>query len=416
MGRTLRELIPDVAEGVEPQFRQVIETGQPIIGGTVEAKTPAQPGLTRTFQHNFYPISSGDGTVVGVSCVVEDITERKRTEEALRESEERFKDIAESTGDRLWEMDGDFRFTFVSDSYDKTLEPKRDLAIGKTPWEIVGEDPDEDETWRWHRDDLLARRPFRGFEYQAADGAGEVTRWSISGVPVFDGKGIFRGYRGAAVDITERQRAEDKIKASLAEKEVLLQEIHHRVKNNLQVITSMLSLQAGTETDNHAIEALKESQRQVGVMARIHETLHQSDDLASVNARDYLNTLVEDTKASSGQNAQGISFHLEADDIIFDADHAVPCGQIISELLSNSLKHAFPDGQSGNVEVSLHRRDGGKIELTVADDGTGLAEGFDLQRAETLGMRLVHALAMKLRGDIEVDGSGGTRVQITFPE
>ena len=151
-------------------------------------------------------------------------------------------------------------------------------------------------------------------------------------------------------------------------------------------------------------------------MARIHETLHQSDDLASINARDYLDTLVEDTKASSRQNAQGISFHLEADDIIFDVDHAVPCGQIISELLSNSLKHAFADGQSGNIEVSLHRRDGGKIELTVADDGTGLAEGFDLQRAETLGMKLVQALAMKLSGDIEVDGSGGTRVQITFPE
>ena len=151
-------------------------------------------------------------------------------------------------------------------------------------------------------------------------------------------------------------------------------------------------------------------------MARIHETLYQSDDMVSINARDYLNTVLEDTKASSGNNAKDISFNLDADDIIFDVDHAVPCGQIISELLSNSLKHAFPDGQSGNIEVSLHRRDGGRIELAVADDGKGLPEGFDPQQSETLGMRLVNALAMQLRGVIEVDGSGGTRVQVTFPE
>ena len=102
--------------------------------------------------------------------------------------------------------------------------------------------------------------------------------------------------------------------------------------------------------------------------------------------------------------------------IIFNVDHAIPCGQIISELISNSLKHAFSDDQRGNVEVSLHRGDGDSIELTVADDGIGLPEGFDPQQSETLGMRLLHALAMQLRGVIEVDGTGGTRVQIIFPE
>ncbi len=104
------------------------------------------------------------------------------------------------------------------------------------------------------------------------------------------------------------------------------------------------------------------------------------------------------------------------DDIIIDVDHAVACGQIISELVSNSLKHAFPNGQSGTIEVSLHRRDEGRIELTVADDGKGLPGDFDLKQAKTLGMRLVHALAMQLSGVVNVDGSGGTRVHITFPE
>ncbi len=101
---------------------------------------------------------------------------------------------------------------------------------------------------------------------------------------------------------------------------------------------------------------------------------------------------------------------------VIDVDHAIACGQIISEVLSNSLKHAFPNGQSGNIEVSLHRRDGERIELTVADDGKGLPDDFDLKQAETLGMRLINALAILLSGVVNVDGSGGTRVRITFPE
>ncbi len=217
-------------------------------------------------------------------------------------------------------------------------------------------------------------------------------------------------------EITERKQAEGRLTASLEEKEVLLREIHHRVKNNLQVISSILSLQASTETDDRSLKALDDSQRRVKIMARIHETLHRSDDLSSINIRDYLNTVVEDTIASSENDTQRISYRLDTDDIIFDVDHAVACGQIISELLSNSLKHAFPNGQSGKVEVALRRRDGARVELTVADDGKGLPEDLDLQQTETLGMRLIHALVMQLSGVVNVDGSGGTRVQITFPE
>ncbi len=222
--------------------------------------------------------------------------------------------------------------------------------------------------------------------------------------------------RALSEEIIERKEAQDNVKASLKEKEVLLREIHHRVKNNLQVISSMLSLQAGTETDDRSLKALEESQRRVKVMARIHENLHQSDDLTSVDARDYLNIVVEDTIASGGHDAQRMSSRLDVDDIVIDVDQAIACGQIVSELLSNSLKHTFPNGQSGNIEVSLHRRDGGRMELTVADDGKGLPENFDLRRVETLGIRLVHALTMQLSGVVDVDGSAGTRVQITFPE
>ena len=217
-------------------------------------------------------------------------------------------------------------------------------------------------------------------------------------------------------DITERKRAEDQIKAALAEKEVLLQEIHHRVKNNLQVISGMLWFQANAENNTHTAEVLRDSYRRVMLMAQIHESLYRQGDLNGINARDLLNTLVSDTKASVGGVSEHLSFHVDVDEIPLDVDHANAYGQIISELIANSLKHAFANGQSGNIEVSLHRGDGGAIELSVTDDGKGLPEDFDLDQTKTLGLQLVSSLAAKLGGETHIDGSGGTRVRINFPE
>lgn len=223
-------------------------------------------------------------------------------------------------------------------------------------------------------------------------------------------------YIAMTKEVAERKQAEETIRESLKEKEVLLNEIHHRVKNNLQVIYSLLSLQASNETDSHTLDALEESRRRVKVMARIHENLHRSDDLTFINISDYLNTVMEDTKESNGVDPKVISFHLDADDFNFDVEQAIALGQIISELVSNCLKHAFPNSQPGKIEVSLHRVDVGKIKLRVADDGKGLPEDINLQQTKTLGMKLIHALAMQLGGTVNVESSGGTRIQIIFPE
>ena len=210
--------------------------------------------------------------------------------------------------------------------------------------------------------------------------------------------------------------SEEKIKTALEEKEILLKEIHHRVKNNLQVVSSMLSLQAQTQGNNGSFKALQESQRRIQVMSRIHENLHASDNLSSINTNEFFNTLVDDTKESVGGSVEGISFRLDMDDIALDMEQAIPYGQIISELISNSLKHAFPDGQSGEITISLHRLNGGETALAVADDGKGLPENFNFHRAQTLGLKLVQAIVMQLKGVVDVDSSGGTRIQIIFPK
>lgn len=217
-------------------------------------------------------------------------------------------------------------------------------------------------------------------------------------------------------DITDRKQAEETVKKSLAEKEVLLKEIHHRVKNNLQVITSLLSLQAGKETNKNSKEAMEESERRVRVMARIHENLHRSENLTHVDIKEFLNTVVNDTKSSSTVDGQDIAFHVDADNIVIDIDHAIACGQIVSELVSNSLKHGFPNGKAGNVEISLHQEETGFVKMSVADDGIGLPDGFDIKQEDTLGMRLVEVLTMQLNGKVNIDGSNGTAVHISFQE
>ncbi|MBL6945041.1 MAG: hypothetical protein ISR47_00200 [Rhodospirillales bacterium] len=204
----------------------------------------------------------------------------------------------------------------------------------------------------------------------------------------------------------------DRIGLQFAKQEVLLKEIHHRVKNNLQVVSSMLSLQARDEDDAGVRTALQESQRRVRVMARVHESLYLSDDLAVVPMSKYLESIIDD----SLKGTSGIALELEADDTAIGIDQAIPCGQIISELVSNSLKHAFPNTQSGNIKVSVFRTDEGPITLIVADDGAGLPGDFDLGQSETLGMKLVHSLAMQLSAAVEIDSSSGTRVKVTFQE
>ncbi|GAC38306.1 sensor histidine kinase [Paraglaciecola psychrophila] len=212
----------------------------------------------------------------------------------------------------------------------------------------------------------------------------------------------------------ELESAGEKAKASLKEKEVLLKEIHHRVKNNLQIISSMLSLQARAEPDVASRKALEECQRRVKVMARIHESLHQSNNVTAVDARDYINAIAADTVDSSRINSQKVETLVEVDKINIDIDTAIVCGQIFSELYSNCIKHAFPDERSGNIKVTMRRADKGRMELKVVDDGIGLPEDFNLHKSATLGMKLIGALTTQLNGEISIDGCCGTSVWITF--
>jgi two-component sensor histidine kinase len=212
------------------------------------------------------------------------------------------------------------------------------------------------------------------------------------------------------------KHAEDKIRDSLAEKEMLLKEIHHRVKNNLQVIYSFLELQSLYIEDKKAIEAFKNSQKRVQAMAIIHEKLYKSKDLSKINFRKYLSSLILSLFDSYHLMDRQVRLEIQVEDVFLDIDTSIPLGLVINELVSNSLKHAFPDGRKGELRVNLEESEDKEYDLilTVEDNGIGFPEGLDFEDSNSLGMRIVSALVRQIHGTIDLDGTEGTRFTIKF--
>ena len=215
-------------------------------------------------------------------------------------------------------------------------------------------------------------------------------------------------------DMTERRKVEMKLRRSLEEKEVLLKEIHHRVKNNLQIVSSMLSLQLDRLTDSAALERFRESQTRVRSIAMFHEMLYQSKDLARIDIGDYLRGLTTGLFATYGVDSDAIVFTIEAADVRLGVDAAISCGLIVNELVSNSLKHAFPGNRTGHVRIDL-RSPNSEAILVVEDDGVGIPPGLDFRHPDTLGLKLVCIFTEQVGGTIELDRSEGTRFVIQFP-
>jgi len=247
----------------------------------------------------------------------------------------------------------------------------------------------------------------------------EASFESSSGVRFFESRlvpektgGQVRSIVSTSRDITARKELEDSIRASLDEKVILLKEIHHRVKNNLQVMSSLLNLQAGSTADPEARERLRESQGRIRIMALIHEKLYESRDLAGADAVDYLRKLVSSAFYAYDGDSDRIRAHVDGDPIQLDADTALPLGLLVNELVTNAMKHAFPGGRPGTIEIELRRNGAGTLQLRVADDGIGMPA--DLERGGSLGLQLVDALVGQLDGSLAITRVGGTRVDITL--
>jgi PAS domain S-box-containing protein len=257
-------------------------------------------------------------------------------------------------------------------------------------------------------------------EYRIIRGDRSVRWIRDTGFPVVDASGEVNRIVGIAQDITPQKEAEERLRASeeqirtsLNEKEVLLKEIHHRVKNNLQVISSLLSLQAGKIRDSAAAAVFRDSQYRVRAMALVHERLYQSEDLARIDFAGYVQDMTSHLLRSYRGESRGIRLVSRVKGVSLDVDAAIPCALIINELVSNSLKYAFPEGQNGEIGVSLVEKDG-SIVMTISDDGIGLPDATSFETSDSLGLQLVHSLTDQLGGTVVCKTDSGTQFEIRF--
>jgi two-component sensor histidine kinase len=220
---------------------------------------------------------------------------------------------------------------------------------------------------------------------------------------------------GILDDVTERMIAERRIQDSLNEKEVLLKEIHHRVKNNFQIIVSLLGLQLGKSTSTETVSNLRDAQNRIRAMSLIHEKLYQSKNLAMIDFGEYLKTMATELHRGICEDHGRITMEVDPDRIELSIDRAIPLGLAVSELITNAIKYAFPGDRGGAVRVAMTGGEQGQVTVTVSDDGVGLPAHFNPEKSETLGYKLVYLLVRdQMQGTIAIDRSGGTSVSLKF--
>lgn len=343
-----------------------------------------------------------------------EINERMEAEKGLQEQRNQLKTIFAVSPDLLVLMDRNFVYQAVNPAFCQFMGKKEDELIGKTDFEVFP--PDKAELYRKSDVEVMESGTLHVLERQALSANGKKHWLQVAKAPILDPTGKFTGILVSVRDITELKKMEAQIKASLREKEVLLKEIHHRVKNNLQTIVSLLNLQAGYSKDKLAVEVFKNSQERVRAMALIHERLYESRDLSQIDFQGYIHSLVAHLFESYSLKPDYVQLKMQVEDVALDIDTAIPLGLLINELVSNALKHAFPNDRKGDLRVSLGESEDEAYDYTliVEDNGVGFPGGADFQDSQTLGMVLISSLVKKLKGIMDLDRKNGTRFAIKF--
>ena len=344
---------------------------------------------------------------------VEERVERKRADEALRESERKYHALAELSPVGIFRTDAEGDCTYINERWQKITGLTLEEALGKGWVQSLHPDDRNRISEEWYQA-VREHRPFKS-EYRFLNRDGTTT-W-VLGQAIIERTNSERvaNYIGTITDITERKHAEEQLKESLREKEILLREIHHRVKNNMQVISSLLMLQEELSEDEKVIEMLKDSQNRIISMALIHEKLYRSENFSRIDLKEYIDDLVSGLFQSYGISEDKVALNINAENVLLGIDSAIPCGLIINELVSNSLKHAFPEYESGEINILIHSTDEDMIELSIGDNGIGIPEDLDFRKTESLGLRIVNVLVdNQLHGEITLNRARGTEFKIQF--
>lgn len=419
--RSFLDLFPAAKEGGWfEKYVRTVETGEPVIE---DASGYTGVFAGREIESRVFDargVKMGDGLAVSWM----DVTERVRMDEDLRRRAEELETLLHSVPAVVWiAHDPDCLHITGNRAADEFLRLPRGAESSLTAPE--SKRPAHFKVLKDGRvlvgDELPVQRAARGevisdFEISHAFDDGTHRHLYGNAKPLYNAQGQPRGSVAAFVDITERKRAEEGLKGLLAEKDILLQELSHRTKNNMQVIAGLLDLQAGDLKDEKITNALSVTKDRIRVMALVHEHLYRSGNVSSLNMREYIIGLLASLLRAYSGTGVSVSQVLDLEEIFFSIDMAVPCGLIINELVSNSLKHAFPDRKGGTIFLSM-RRMGEETILKYRDDGSGLPRDLDLPRIKSLGLKLVYNLAVRqLRGKLDLQYDPVPEFIFLFPD
>src|SRR5579883_695329 len=409
IGKSHYEIFPEIPE------RWKAVHGRVLAGATErcdEDPFHRADGSIMWLQWECQPWYKVGGEVGGLIMFGQVITERKRAEEALRASEERYRAVVEDQTEVVCRFRSDGNFLFVNNVFCRTFGKTEHELIG-TKWVPVAH-PDDVPRVQAELARLAVNNPIVRIENRVYDGIGRLRWMEFVNRGFFDSRGELLEIQSVGRDITDRREAEELLRNTLAEKEVLLKEIHHRVKNNLQIVSSLLDLQSEHTTDPEVLEMFQESRGRVKSMALIHERLYRSQDMARVNFAEYVRQLANDLYRTYKMSDAEIRLDLVVDIPALPIDLAIPCGLLLNELMSNCFKHAFRDASEGTVRVAVYR-DGDKNVIRVSDDGAGFPPGIDYRNTTSFGLQLVNTLVAQLAGEIELTTGPGTTFTVRFP-
>lgn len=386
-------------------------------GKKLEFERPEESGPQKIYRKIFInPIYNPKKEVIEVSCIAHDITEAKVYEQKLFNQAAKLNSIFDSSHHYIWTIDRSEKLTSFNRNYFDLIsslyntQPYIGLVLNRG---VLSNNREYNELLKYNYQKAFDGQPVN-FEIETVDKGHNKIYLDIFLNPIIENN-VTVEVSGIAHDVTEKKIAQQRMEQSLKEKEVLLKEVHHRVKNNMQVISSILNLQSSYVSDEYALSLLKESQNRIKTMAYIHESLYQNKSFASVNFSDYIATLTNNIIQSYSVSEEKVKLILNLEKINLNLDNSIPAGLIVNELITNAIKHAFPSSKKGFIHVNL-KSENNTVYLEVKDNGIGFDSDIDFRNTNSLGLQLVSTLIDQIEGDLifKSEKDKGTAVLITF--
>ncbi len=367
-------------------------------------------GSCKWFETTGKRLVNPDGSIRGIISSSRDITARVETEKALRDSEEKLNLVMNGVPALLSYVDSDMRYVYVNEGYVKWHRLPKEEIVGKQIKEIVAPDVYERASQYYQKALNGERVVFENFTHNKN---GDEVYIRAHYVPHVQ-DGVVHGFFSLIFDITENKKAEHKILSLLNEKDLLLKEVHHRVKNNMGSIAALLYLQMDSIDNSAAVNAIQDARSRVISMMGIYDILYRSGEYRAVAARAYFSDLIEKI-SSTYITSSRIKIEREIDEMILDSGVLFPVGMIVNELLTNAVKYAFSGGRSGEIKVRIIMRDEKFVEISIKDNGIGLPDALEISSNRGIGLTLVKMMIQQIKGSIKINRVGGTEFKISFP-